>query len=145
MTSSFSFPLTGDNIRVHKDTEPLGALGDLGWYNVRVSLWTREYELPTHVVATSFSLNEEGVNLDVVANLIWADGFTSSFDASFECALRQWVEVVGWDSSAYIDDFVITWTAAGLGLFPNREFSDVQEYTINKPDGQRETKKAPAW
>ena len=51
--SAFSFAGDNDffanNIRCKKAMEPLGTLGDLGWYNVRLSLWLFNYELPEAV------------------------------------------------------------------------------------------------
>lgn len=60
--STFSFPGTEEffntNIRVSKDGDPLGSLGDLGWYCLRIILWAYEYELPKRVHAI-------GINNDV--------------------------------------------------------------------------------
>src|SRR5205823_9933704 len=43
IASQFSFKGSDDfleqNIRVSGALEPLGCLGDLGWYNIRFSLW----------------------------------------------------------------------------------------------------------
>lgn len=43
ITSSFSFCAAPDffagNIRARSELEPLGCLGDLGWYNIRFALW----------------------------------------------------------------------------------------------------------
>ncbi|WP_340138666.1 AAA family ATPase, partial [Vibrio vulnificus] len=47
----FTFPATEDfmagNIRVKRELEPLGAIGDLGWYCARFALWAFRYESPT--------------------------------------------------------------------------------------------------
>ena len=37
------------NIRVSDTLEPLGALGDLGWYNIRFTLFVAKYSLPEKV------------------------------------------------------------------------------------------------
>ncbi len=37
------------NIRASGELEPLGCLGDLGWYNLRFSLWVMNYQLPLRV------------------------------------------------------------------------------------------------
>src|SRR5205814_1091385 len=43
IASLFSFKASDDflagNIRVNSQLEPLGCLGDLGWYNLRFTLW----------------------------------------------------------------------------------------------------------
>ncbi len=53
IASQFSFLASGDflnrNIRVSSDLEPLGCLGDLGWYNIRFSLWAMKEQLPERV------------------------------------------------------------------------------------------------
>ena len=50
IASQFSFLARDDfltqNIRVSSDLEPLGCLGDLGWYNIRFSLWVMNEQLP---------------------------------------------------------------------------------------------------
>ena len=51
--TQFSFCAPDDflesNIRVNSDLEPLGCLGDLGWYTIRMILWTLNYQLPERV------------------------------------------------------------------------------------------------
>lgn len=42
--------LKGD-IRVSKDLDGLGCLGDLGWYCTRAFLWAFDYEPPKYVQA----------------------------------------------------------------------------------------------
>ena len=50
--SCFTIPFGNDaewarsNIRTNASTEPFGALGDLGWYNIRISQWAFDYEEP---------------------------------------------------------------------------------------------------
>lgn len=50
ISSAFSFPCTQeflqDNIRVKPDLDPLGCLGDLGWYNTRIALLACGWEAP---------------------------------------------------------------------------------------------------
>jgi predicted dehydrogenase len=50
IVSQFTFAASDDfqrnNIRVSSELEPLGCLGDLGWYNVRFSLWAMKYQMP---------------------------------------------------------------------------------------------------
>ena len=53
IATQFSFMAPDDfleeNIRMHSELEPLGSLGDLGWYNIRMILWTLGYEMPIAV------------------------------------------------------------------------------------------------
>jgi len=50
VASQFSFSASDDfltgNIRSSSDLEPLGCLGDLGWYNVRFALWVLGEQQP---------------------------------------------------------------------------------------------------
>ena len=53
ITSQFSFAappefLTG-NIRADHALEPLGCLGDLGWYNSRLTLFVMDYQMPEFI------------------------------------------------------------------------------------------------
>ncbi len=34
-----------------KELDGLGCLGDMGWYNVRATLWAYDFELPQYVQA----------------------------------------------------------------------------------------------
>src|SRR5262249_39986712 len=53
IASQFSFKGSDEflkqNIRVSSALEPLGCLGDLGWYNIRFSLWAMNERLPERV------------------------------------------------------------------------------------------------
>src|SRR5690606_2145092 len=94
--SVFSFLNTNRNhIRFDKSLEPLGALGDLGiwhpinshslgWYNVRLTLWAYDYELPIKVFASGKLDPEKQVITEVNAILTFKEDRT----ASFNCALN---------------------------------------------------------
>jgi hypothetical protein len=53
ITSAFSFLASDDfhleNIRANRALEPLGCLGDLGWYCIRFSLWAMHWQMPLRV------------------------------------------------------------------------------------------------
>lgn len=42
-----------NDVRVKKDLDGLGCLGDLGWYSVRYALWAYGFEKPIEVAAHS--------------------------------------------------------------------------------------------
>ncbi|GAX76102.1 hypothetical protein CEUSTIGMA_g3545.t1 [Chlamydomonas eustigma] len=114
VSSSFSF-LGGEefragNVRVKASGDPLGCLGDLGWYSVRAALWAFDYELPEYVtVHPGAVFNEEGVPMYLGATLIWPGEprrraiLTCSFDLPFQ----QTLDVSGTLGSIYLRDFVI--------------------------------------
>jgi len=97
-----------DNIRMSASTEPFGALGDLGWYNIRISQWAFGYEEPEAVSCHYFDETADGVPITAHAILKYAGGRTATFDCSFKCSLRQWAEVVGEKLTVSLDDFVVT-------------------------------------
>jgi predicted dehydrogenase len=114
VTSQFSFLAPGEfmttNIRVHDQLEPLGALGDLGWYNIRFSLWVMKYQMPERV--TGRTLAEHGtsktkVPTEFAGDLYYPGGKTASFYCSFLTENQQWAHVSGTKGSVSLADFVL--------------------------------------
>jgi len=114
VVSCFTIPFgnddewAGDNIRMNSSLEPMGALGDLGWYNIRLSQWAFKYEEPEEVCCHYFDKTEEGVPITAHAILRYSGGCTATFDCSFKCCLRQWAEVVGTKQTVSWDDLCVT-------------------------------------
>jgi predicted dehydrogenase len=96
------------NIRMKAATEPLGCLGDLGWYCARFTQWVFGYDAPESVSCTYLETTDEGVPLRLVANLKFSTGRSASFDCSFTHALRYWAEIASEKCSLRVEDFVIT-------------------------------------
>ena len=63
----------------------MGALGDLGWYNIRLALWAMRWQLPTIVRANAHKLSPSGVPIDCSVELVFGEGPVMQFDCSF-CA-----------------------------------------------------------
>lgn len=55
--------LEGKDIRTDKALEPLGCLGDVGWYCVSATLFALDFQMPRSVLCTSHILNSQGVPL----------------------------------------------------------------------------------
>ena len=114
ITSHFSFLSTGDfslkNIRGNASLEPLGCLGDLGWYNIRFTLWAMNWKLPLQV--TGQILSQAGsdaarpVPFDFSAELLFDDKISAGFYCSFLTAYRDWVVATGTNGSVRVPDFV---------------------------------------
>jgi len=115
ISSMFSFCATEEyqrtNIRLHSELEPAGCLGDLGWYNIRFSLWTMNWKLP-HAV-TGRILSQQGNNTspaptpaDFSGELIFDDDTSAGFFCSFLTAPQQWSTISGTKGSLHIQDFV---------------------------------------
>mmetsp|Transcript_30200 Transcript_30200/g.56633 ORF Transcript_30200/g.56633 Transcript_30200/m.56633 type:complete len:349 (-) Transcript_30200:141-1187(-) len=96
------------NIRMQKALEPLGCLGDLGWYNVRFTLWAFDFKIPLSVSCVYIEHTEEMVPTHVMAQMRFEGNKTASFMCSFKAAFRNNAELVGQRSVISLEDFVIT-------------------------------------
>ena len=102
----------GGNIRANSDLEPLGCLGDLGWYSIRFMLWAMNWKLPTrvagHILAEHRSPGSPAaVPTDFSAELFFANGVSASFYCSFLAQIQQWVNLAGTKGSLHVPDFVL--------------------------------------
>lgn len=104
------------NIRVQKDADPLGCLGDLGWYVVRIALLVvvggakdnNNYEdAAISAQVTDYQLNDEGVPVDATCLVWFRNNVVLSFHCGFGSHFRQYVHVVGTKGGATMDDFVL--------------------------------------
>lgn len=116
ITSQFAFlgadEFMSNNIRVNSELEPLGSLGDLGWYNIRLSLWVMKEQFPERV--TGRILAEHGgkgsaqpVPIDFSGELLYPGGVSASFFCSFRTQNSQWAQVSGTQGYVRIEDFVL--------------------------------------
>ena len=122
IASQFTFAapaafLTG-NIRVKPDLEPLGALGDLGWYNIRFSLWTMKYQMPEAVTGRIIHA-QDGVPLEFAGELIFPGGASAGFDCSFRTELQQWAHVSGTKGAVEVPDFVLSYYGCEASFVTN--------------------------
>jgi predicted dehydrogenase len=99
-----------NNIRVSNTLEPLGSLGDLGWYNIRFSLFAMKYQLPQKVsgrMLMEYGTGSAPVPLEFSGELFWPGGVSASFYCSFNTELQQWAHVSGTKGSIAVRDFVL--------------------------------------
>jgi predicted dehydrogenase len=159
IVSNFSFAAGDDflknNIRVSHAMEPLGALGDLGWYNLRFSLFVMNYALPARVsgrVLTEFGTGGESVPLEFSGELFWPGGVSASFYCSFNTELQQWAHVSGTKGSVAVRDFVLPYYGCESEFVADRPVFNVKgtsyhweshpkrfavtEYSDGAPDAQ---------
>jgi predicted dehydrogenase len=129
IASHFCFQATGDfmakNIRVSHDLEPLGTLGDLGWYNLRFSLWVMKYQMPER--ASGRILHEQGsgkkpVPVEFSGELFFGGGVSASFYCSFRTENQQWADISGTKGSIALDDFVLPFYGAEAAFEVNQPF-----------------------
>lgn len=114
IVSQFSFMASDDflrsNIRVSGELEPLGCLGDLGWYNIRFSLWTMRYQLPERVSGRMLAESGTGkkpVPMEFSGELFFPGGVSASFYCSFQTVNQQWAQVSGAKGTILVPDFVV--------------------------------------
>jgi predicted dehydrogenase len=156
INSQFSFAAGEDflknNIRVSNALEPLGALGDLGWYNIRFSLFVMKYAMPTKVSGRLLTANAGGVPMEFGGELFWEGGVSASFYCSFNTELQQWAHVSGTKGSVAIQDFVLPYYGCESGFVADRPVFNVRgtsyhweshprrfavtEYSDGTPDAQ---------
>jgi predicted dehydrogenase len=101
-----------ENIRAHGALEPLGCLGDLGWYCIRFTLWAMNEAAPVRVTGrihsqTAPSDGSAPVPLAFSGTLEFEGGVNASFHCSFDAAHAQWAIVSGEKGLVRLDDFVL--------------------------------------
>lgn len=156
IASQFSFyggdDFHRDNIRVSRALEPLGALGDLGWYNIRFTLWAMNYQLPQQVCGRALTSTSEGVPLAFSGELFFPGGESASFYCSFQTENQQWANISGDKGFVYLPDFVLSFYGAEASFQVTRSIFEatgcqynmtehtrriaVREYSNNAPSAQ---------
>lgn len=109
VASAFQFNL-GDrgNIRFNPVLEPMGAIGDAGWYNMRAAV---EY-LPPDVTLDTVSAHlrrdpETGAAISGTGVLDFTDGSTSTWNCGFDSgAVVMDLRITGTEGVISIDDFL---------------------------------------
>lgn len=122
VSSAFSFladdGFARENIRGDAGLEPMGCLGDLGWYNVRISLWALGWKRPVRVSARCHRWMRRGggapVPAEVTVELEFEGGVTAGFYCSFAAADQQWVQFSGTRGGIRLDDFVLPFDGRSL-------------------------------
>ena len=101
-----------NDIRCRANGDPLGCIGDVGWYCIRAAILIYMAQNNNALVAATTVhtvhaiTNDEGVPIDVTCLVYFGDKLLS-FHCSFLHALRQELEVRGSHSTVVIHDFVI--------------------------------------
>jgi predicted dehydrogenase len=110
ITSAFSFlaldDFHRDNIRANRALEPLGCLGDLGWYCIRFSLWAMHWQVPLRVRGSVLS-DGDGPPKDFSGEMVFEGGVSAAFHCSFDASFQQWAHVSGSRGYVRVSDFVL--------------------------------------
>lgn len=97
-TSAFTFyggeDFFRDNIRARADGDPLGCLGDVGWYCARMALCAFRNLEPVAVSMRLRDASAEGVPYDADVDVEFPDARIATFHCSFKHHFRQWFEAV---------------------------------------------------
>ena len=152
IVSQFSFPgseaFFRGNIRVNAALEPAGCLGDLGWYDIRFTLWALDWRLPREVSARTLAQTDSSVPTDFSAELFFDGGISAGLYCSFINFRQQWVNVSGAKGYLQISDFVNPFYGGELGfevvnilqdgfnLLPNARRVTVAEHGHGHPTAQ---------
>jgi predicted dehydrogenase len=125
-----------ENIRSLSQMEPQGCLGDLGWYNIRFTLWVMEYAMPERVTARQLaSLQGEGgeqpVPAEFSAELFFPGGVTAHFYCSFVTQIQQLAVISGERGYITLDDFVLPFVGAEASWTRHQHVYDVQNCRFN--------------
>jgi predicted dehydrogenase len=111
IVSQFTFLASDEfqrsNIRSQSALEPLGCLGDLGWYNIRFSLWAMKYQMPERVTGQLIAANAADVPFEFSGELFFPGGATASYFSSFRTELQQWAHISGTRGFVTVPDFVL--------------------------------------
>jgi predicted dehydrogenase len=128
ITSQFSFKGSDEflkqNIRVSGELEPLGCLGDLGWYNIRFSLWAMNERLPERVSGRILAEHGRGdsgqpVPIDFSGELFFPGNVSAAFYCSFRAQNQQWATVSGTQGYLHVRDFVIPFIGSEVAFEVN--------------------------
>ncbi len=115
------------DIRLNGDLEPAGALGDLGWYTARMTLFVMNYAMPKSLRATMLSEYQRDdspapVPTELSAELFFDDGVSATFYNSFLTQNQGWLHVSGSKGHLRVDDFVLPYLGG------------TAEYTVSNPE-----------
>ncbi len=109
LDSAFQFNLQDrGNIRYNPELEPLGAIGDAGWYNMRAIV---EYLSPDIALksVSAYLRRDEGSGAVISGSgvMIFDDGSTSTWNCGFDSgAVNMDLRITGTDGVIRFDDFL---------------------------------------
>jgi predicted dehydrogenase len=116
ISSAFTFcapdEWVNSNIRASGELEPLGCLGDLGWYTIRFTLFALNYRMPLRVSGRMLTKarrpdSNSDVPMEFSAEMFFDHGVSATFYNSFITEKQQWANVSGTKGFLTVSDFVI--------------------------------------
>lgn len=104
------------NIRANAQLEPLGCLGDLGWYCVRFTLWAMNWQMPSRITGQILSSFDNGVPSAFSAEMIFDNNMTAGFYCSFTSAQQATATIGGTKGFLRVQDFVHPFAGSKLAF-----------------------------
>lgn len=135
VTSAFTIMLNPieDELRYDRQRGG-GSLMDLGWYNIRATLWAFG-SLPERVLGSGQYEND--VDMRFSATLWYPGDAMASFDCAFNLTLRKWLEITGTEGTVVCDDFLAPWDPARPRYWTHDAEGDSTEH-VSEPLIQEE-------
>jgi len=123
------------NIRASGRLEPLGCLGDLGWYTIRFALWVMNYQLPErvsgHLLGEHHAPGDTSVPTEFSGELYFSGGVSAGFYCSFITENQQWAIVSGSKGYLEVSDFVLPWYGSQVEFTVNSPVYDIKGCDFN--------------
>jgi predicted dehydrogenase len=146
ITAHFSFLGAEDffrqNIRADGALEPLGCLGDLGWYCIGFALWAMKWKMPSEVsgrILSKAADSSSGLAVPTAfsGELVFAGGASADFHCSFLAEHHQWANLTGTRGYVRVPDFVLPFSGSGLAFDVNQVKSSVEGCDWRQEHGVR--------
>ncbi|MDX1395698.1 MAG: Gfo/Idh/MocA family oxidoreductase [Gemmatimonadota bacterium] len=137
VASAFQFNLADrSNIRYDPDLEPMGAIGDAGWYNMRAAVEYLPAGADLEGAATFLRRDvETGAVIGGSGVLRFSGGATSTWDCGFDSAARVAdLRISGTEGVVSIDDFLTQNPDGSADYRLRRGRNDVE--TVNVPSSK---------
>ena len=109
VASAFQFNLTDrGNIRFNPDLEPMGAIGDAGWYNMRAAVEYLSPDVELKTVSAFLRRDPEtGAAISGSGMLVFSDESTTTWNCGFDSgAVIMDLRIAGTKGAINIDDFL---------------------------------------
>mmetsp|Transcript_43606 Transcript_43606/g.89870 ORF Transcript_43606/g.89870 Transcript_43606/m.89870 type:complete len:377 (+) Transcript_43606:2-1132(+) len=112
VSASFTFMapdeawLQGGNGRTDKSREPMGCLGDQGWYPLSAILWAFGWTMPERVMCTHVTLNKVDTIVQCAGTLWFPGNRSAVFDCGCTSPHRIQYEIVCEKGTLKVDDLV---------------------------------------
>eukprot|EP01024_Parvocaulis_polyphysoides_P047884 TRINITY_DN4539_c0_g2_i1.p1 TRINITY_DN4539_c0_g2~~TRINITY_DN4539_c0_g2_i1.p1 ORF type:complete len:359 (-),score=64.75 TRINITY_DN4539_c0_g2_i1:500-1576(-) len=127
-----------NNIRVKKELDGLGSLGDMGWYSIRSALLAFDFEMPVKCQAHPCpTINNADVVTNCGATVLWEDGKKLVFVAAFDMCWNNRFQVFGDKATLRVDDFIIPNNEESCEFFVTSKHKLIEGATGSEVQEQR--------